>query len=343
MNFTDIGEDLKKEYNSSIFHPLQSFEWGEFRKKAGVRVIRRAEIQKGKVLNGYQFTIHNIPILPFSIGYFPKGDIPSKDLLEDIKNLIKENNIVYVQLEPNVEIGNWKLEIGNSGLRPAFHPLFTKYNFVLDLKKSEDEILKNMHPKTRYNVRLSEKKGVKFEIDNGDKSFKEYLKLTKETTKRQKFYAHNESYHKLMWETLKANNKDEFDSNKLQAHLLKAVYKNKTLVTWVLFTFKDTLYYPYGASSDQYREVMASAGIMWAAIKYGKKLGLSKFDMWGAANVPEPETNDPYFGFHRFKQGFGAEHVEMVGSYDLVINSLNYNLLKIGDKIRWAYLKTKPR
>ena len=108
MNFTDIGEDLKKEYNSSIFHPLQSFEWGEFRKKAGVRVIRRAEIQKGKVLNGYQFTIHNIPILPFSIGYFPKGDIPSKDLLEDIKNLIKENNIVYVQLEPNVEIGNWK-------------------------------------------------------------------------------------------------------------------------------------------------------------------------------------------------------------------------------------------
>lgn len=341
MNFIDIDEDLKKEYNSSVLHPLQSFEWGEFRKKVGVKVIRRAEIQKGKVSNGYQFTIHHAPILPFSIGYFPKGGLPSKEVISDVTNLGREQNLSYIQFEPNIANGQWPM--ANGQFRPSFHPLFTKYNFILDLTKSEDEILKNMHPKTRYNVRLSEKKGVKFEIDNSNQTFETYLKLTEETTRRQKFYAHNENYHKLMWQTLKTNSKDEFDSNKLQAHLLTAVYKNKVLVTWVLFTFKDTLYYPYGASSEEYREVMASSGIMWAAIKYGKKLGLSKFDMWGAANVQQPQVNDPYFGFHRFKQGFGAEHVEMAGSYDLIINNLNYNLLKIGDKIRWAYLKTKPR
>ena len=71
-----------------------------------------------------------------------------------------------------------------------------------------------MHQKTRYNVRLSEKKGVKFEIDNSDKTFKKYLDLTNETTKRQRFYSHDEKYHKLMWETLGNHSNEKFDPNK---------------------------------------------------------------------------------------------------------------------------------
>ncbi|KKQ35574.1 MAG: FemAB family protein [Microgenomates group bacterium GW2011_GWA2_37_6] len=178
------------------------------------------------------------------------------------------------------------------------------------------------------------------------------MKLTKETTKRQKFYAHGEDYHKLMWETLKStivNNQPASPAggssivnfNKLQAHLLKATYNKKILVTYILFTFKDTLYYPYGASSDENREVMASHLTMWEAIKFGKSLGLSKFDMWGAANNPNPKPSDPYHGFHRFKEGFGAELTEFIGSYDLVINPLNYRLLTVADKLRWAYLRVK--
>ena len=88
------------------------------------------------------------------------------------------------------------------GLIPAAHPLFTKYTFVLDLTKSEEELLKNMSQKTRYNIRVAERKGVKVSEDNSDRTFEEYLKLTRETTSRQNFYAHSEKYHRLMWETL---------------------------------------------------------------------------------------------------------------------------------------------
>ena len=86
---------------------------------------------------------------------------------------------------------------------------------------------------------------------------------------------------------------------------------------------------------------MASPGIMWAAIKFGKSMGLKKFDMWGAANIPDPKPSNPYYGFHHFKEGFGPTLTEFVGSFDFVINPLNYRLLTVADKVRWAYLKGK--
>lgn len=190
-----------------------------------------------------------------------------------------------------------------------------------------------MHSKTRYNIKIAEKHGVKIVQDSSDEAFKEYLKLTRETTKRQGFFAHSEKYHKLMWETLKTN-----ADGKLSAHLFLAKYKNEVLVAWILFIFKDTLYYPYGASSSKFRETMASNLMMWEAIKFGKKLGLKKFDMWGSLG-PEPSVKDPWYGFHRFKEGYGPKLVEFVGSYDLVINKPIYKLYKIADKIRWTLLK----
>ena len=338
MIFSDITEDYSKIFNESVNHPLQTFEWGQFREKTGVKVLRRAQIEKGKAINPYQITIHQTPGFPYLIGYFPKGELPSKELLEDLKKIGKEKKLSFIQLEPNAQTGQSSL-VGV--LRKSFHPLFTKYTFIIDLAQSEEELLAKMKQKTRYNVRLSEKRGVKFVIDNTDKAFSAYLKLTKDTTDRQKFYAHSQDYHNKMWGTLRADSNDTFNPKKLQAHLLTASLNKKILATWILFTFKDTLYYPYGASSDENREVMASTGIAWAAIKYGKNLGLRKFDMWGAANVPDPKPDDPYFGFHHFKEGFGATLTEFIGSYDLIINPLNYRLLTMADKIRWAYLKAR--
>ncbi len=334
MNFDNIDEKSKELYNSSVAHPLQVYEWGEFRKKTGVEVLRRGQISKKEVINPYQITLHKTPSFPYLIGYFPKGQLPSNELISELKQIGEEKKISFIQLEPNVQFSQ-SLTIDQE-LKRSFHSLFTKYTFMLDLTKNEDELLKNMHQKTRYNIKVSQKHGVEIKIDNSDKAFESYIKLTEETTKRQKFYAHGQAYHRLMWETL---GNQKYDANKLIAHLLTARYKQKTLTTYILFTFKDTLYYPYGASSDEYRETMASTGAMWEAIRFGKNLGLTKFDMWGAANVADPKPNNPYFGFHRFKQGFGATLTEFVGSFDLVINPLNYRLLSVADKIRWAYLK----
>jgi lipid II:glycine glycyltransferase (peptidoglycan interpeptide bridge formation enzyme) len=315
-------------------HPLQALEWGDFRKKTGVKVIKTDNLQ---------LTIHPIPRTKYTIGYLPKGPMPTKQMLVELGKMGKNEKCIFIQLEPNVEnADNLKTKLKSLGLVSSAHPLFTNYTFVLDLTKSEEELLKNMHPKTRYNIRVAEKKGVKVTEDNSDKAFEEYLKLTKATTQRQAFYAHSENYHRLMWETLRSQKSEVRSQNdeKLTAHLLKATYNNETLVTWILFVLDDTLYYPYGASSSEHREVMASNLMMWEAIKFGKKMGLKKFDMWGSLG-PDPDAKDPWYGFHRFKQGYGGKLTEFVGSYDFVIDKKMYLAYKLLNKIRWAVLRLR--
>lgn len=331
--------------NASANHPLQSYEWGEFRKKTNVKVIRE----------GFQITIHPMPHTPWTIGYFPKGDIPNEEMIGKLKEIGKEENCIFIQLEPNALVDNKKQMVNDRWkIVPSAHPLFTKYTFILDLTKSEDELLKNMHPKTRYNIKVAQKHGVEVIEDNSDAAFETYLNLTHETTKRQKFYAHDESYHRLMWQTLGIRNQELgirnkkshnsysiiHNSNKLTAHLLIARYKDEPLVAWILFVYKDTIYYPYGASSSLHKETMASNLMMWEAIKFGKKRGLKKFDMWGALG-PNPDKHDPWYGFHRFKEGYGPKHVEYIGSYDLIINPFLYDIYKIVDKLRWTILRLK--
>jgi len=152
-------------------HPLQSELWGEFREKTGVKVVRK---------NDLQVTIHPIPYTNFKIGYFPKGSKINQKMLNDLLEIGKTNNCIFIQIEPNVEKSNAE-KYNFKNLYKSAHPIFTKYNFVLDLTKSEEELLKNMNQKTRYNIRLAQKKGVEIIEDNSDKAFEEYLKLTKET------------------------------------------------------------------------------------------------------------------------------------------------------------------
>lgn len=315
--------------NSFSAHPMQSAQWAEFRKKTGIETVE---------IDNIRMTIHPIPHTQWNIGYIPKGPFPTKEIVLKLKEIGKQKKCIFIQLEPNIEnISDFKFQILNLGFQPAAHPLFTTYTFILDLTKSEEELLKAMHSKTRYNIKVAQKHGVKIIEDNSDKAFTEYYKLTEETTKRQGFYAHTKKYHHLMWTTLKS---EKNDPNKLTAHLLLAKYNNQTLAAWILFVYKDTLYYPYGSSSSLHREVMASNLMMWEAIKFGRKLGLKKFDMWGSLSN-NPDKNDPWYGFHRFKEGYGPRHVEFVGSFDLVINPMLYNIYKILDKIRWFVLKLK--
>jgi lipid II:glycine glycyltransferase (peptidoglycan interpeptide bridge formation enzyme) len=338
MDFIDITENHKEAYNNSVNHPLQSFEWGEFRKKTGIRVIRRGVISGKKITNAYTMTLHKVPRLPYMIGYLPKGDLPTSEMLEDVKNQALIIKCIYVQLEPNIEldkVSSFKFQV-SSFMKHSFHPLFTKYSFILDLKPAEENLLKNMHSKTRYNIRVAQKHGVKIIEDISQKGFDTFLKLYEETTTRQRFYSHTPNYHKTMWEVFKDSRSG------MGYHLLHARYKNKTLASWVLFSFKDALYYPYGASSREHRETMASNLIMWESILLGKKLKLESFDMWGALG-PEPDTSDPWHGFHKFKQGYGAKLVEFVGSYDFIISPKMYEAVKVADKLRWGLLKLKKR
>jgi lipid II:glycine glycyltransferase (peptidoglycan interpeptide bridge formation enzyme) len=199
--------------------------------------------------------------------------------------------------------------------------VFTPTTFQIDLTPSEENLMKSFSSKTRYNIRVAQRNGVVVKEDNSDKAFERYLELTRETIERQGFYAHTEHYHRLMWEVLRNAN---------IAHLMTATYQDEIITTWIIFVWKDFLYYPYGASTQKDKNVMANNLMMWEAIKFGKKLGLTTFDLWGREEGK---------GFTKFKEGYNPKVIEFLGTWDLVINKPMYKLYKIGEKLRWHTLK----
>jgi lipid II:glycine glycyltransferase (peptidoglycan interpeptide bridge formation enzyme) len=341
MIVREVQENEKDKFNAVAVHPLQIWEWGEFRKKAGNEVARLASFDGNRLTEAYQMTVHSLPVGGQNIMVFERGPAPTPEMLNALAKYGRERNTVFIKLEPNVAkiSGSDSLDFQKSekilisnGAVPG-RTIFAHYSFQVDLTKSEDELLAKMYPKTRYNVRLAEKHGVTVTEDDSQENWEAYWKLTEETTKRQVFYAHNRHYHELLWDTLKPTG---------IVHLLKAVYQGQTLSTWMLFLFGDVLYYPYGAWSGEHKEVMANNLMMWEAMRWGKTHGAKKFDLWGAAGPTTP-PDDPWWGFTKFKEGYGGDLVEFVGSYDLVVNHPMYSLYNMADKLRWKYLRLRKR
>jgi lipid II:glycine glycyltransferase (peptidoglycan interpeptide bridge formation enzyme) len=339
-----IREPLEVErdkFDAVATHPMQSWAWGEFRKATGVEVVRLALFDGPKLTKSFQITIHTVPKLNFKIGYFPKGSVPDEAQIYALKTASEQHKLIFIKNEPNFYAPNGtsseQLQLARKFLEANLHksgrPMFTPYSFVLDINKSEDELLKNMKDKTRYNIRVAQKHGVQIIEDNSESSFEEYLKLLKETTKRQEFYAHTADYHRKMWTAMREAG---------IAHLLKAVYQGQTLGIWILFIFNKVLYYPYGASSRENRQVMANNLLAWEAIKFGQKYGCKLFDMWGSLG-PNPDQNDPWYGFHRFKEGYGGNLMEFVGSYDYITDPQKYQIYRLVDNWRWKFLKFRAK
>ena len=292
-------------------HPLQSKEWSEFRKEWGNDV---SLTKLGLII------FSKIPYTKYTVGTYIRGKTPNKTSLLELKRIGQHKKAIFIKIEPN-QLKTTRLvdELEKLGLVTGKR-LFTPTSFWINLEMSEDDLLKSFSSKTRYNIRLAQKHGVEVKIDNSDEAFNKYLELTQETNKRQGFYSHTPRYHKLMWKHLKGK----------VANLLVARYKGEIVSTWILFNNKDFLYYPYGASTDRHKEVMANNLMMWEAIKFGKKLKLKTFDLWGREEGK---------GFTKFKEGYNPKVVEFVGSWDLVISKPLYTLYIFVDKIRWFLLK----
>jgi len=342
MLIREVRLEEKQAFNKVVTHPLQSWEWGDFREKTGVKVVRLGQFEGQNLTAGYQITFHKIPKFDLTVGYLPKSEMPTKKFFEALKTLGQQEKAIFIKLEPNVgapinpksELSLAKKKLIDFILSQGCvygRPQFTKYTFQIDLSENEEKLLAQMKSKTRYNTRLAKRKGVQVSENNSDEAFEVYLDLTFETTKRQKFYAHTREYHRKMWQTLRPAG---------MAHLLTAKYKSKVLAAWILFEFNKVLYYPYGASSSEHREVMASNLMMWEAIRLGKRLDCKTFDMWGCLG-PEPDKRDPWLGFHRFKSGYGPTLVEFLGTFDFIIDQPKYKLYKIAENLRWKYLRLK--
>lgn len=320
-----------EEFDRGAPHPVQSYAWGEFRKNNGIPVFRFMDSGKS-----YTVTFHRLPFLPYSIGILTQCHLPNKVVLDYLKKIAGEYKALFIKIEPYFyktqndlsKLHYYDTFFTQQGLRVG-KPLYPQYSFVIDLSRSEEELFAALKSKTRYNVRLSLKKGVQTSITSDDDSFEEYLALLSETTQRQAFYAHTESYQRNMWRWMKSAQ---------IAYLAKATYQKKPLACFVLFLFNDRLYYPYGASTRDFKEFMAPQLLMWEAMRFGKKKQARELEMWGSLGLA-PIPSHPWYGFHRFKEGFGGAHVQLLGAYDLIIHPFGYFLYTFLDIFRWFWLK----
>jgi len=340
MLLRPIQEQERSQYDAIVQHPLQSWAWGEFRKKTGVAVERVGFFENGVLVKAFQVFFHSIPHFNLTAGYLPKAEMPDEEQLTALHQLGKKHNALFVKLEPNIA-----QKVGSQSAHSAIvdfllargcvegKSLFTKYTFQLDTAHSEEDLFSNLNSKTRYNVNLAFKKGVKIVENTTEQGMEQYLEILAETTQRQGFYAHGPEYFRTMWQSFGQTG---------MMRIFNAVYEDQILVSWVMFIFNGKMYYPYGASRSIHREVMASNLMMWEMIRLAQSLNCNSFDMWGSLG-PEPDEKDPWFGFHRFKKGFGGDLVEFLGTYDLVLNPQMYSLYRIAEDWRWKLLRLKTK
>lgn len=326
----------KDEWNNVVGHPMQSWEWGEMRKVMGIGVMRVGVFKKDKLIEAYQLTVHNLPIRQLAgkrqVAYIPRSIWPSEQVLDFLYEWGKENKIIFIKLEPYEDMSNVKNQMSKPQLKTqnfirSSHQLFPDWTIILDINEPEEKLLKDMKSKTRYNIRLAQKKGVVVKEMTNKDGFEIFWKLYSETMKRQKYFGHDYRYHKTVFENLK---------NKI-AYIFVAYLQAQPLAAYELFIFKDRAYYPYGGSSLEQKQVMAPNLLMWEALRFAKTKGAKYFDMWGAS-APAASEKDIYAGFTRFKEGYGGRYLEFAGSYDLIINSNFYTLYSLLYKLRRVML-----
>lgn len=345
MQIIEFLENQKEEYNRFVMENetgsfLQSWEWGDWQSALGRMVIKlKLKVESGETVGVMQLIKMPLPLGKWYL-YAPYG--PVLDLrfkIEDLRFLIQElknkfPNAVFIRIEPK-RVFNFQL--------PAFSsPIYKSANIqpgktlVIDLTKTEDQLLSEMHHKTRYNIKVAQKHGVgiqdEFTITNGHGLFfDEALQLISNTSIRQGFKTYTSEYYKKMVDFFTLHNREQ-----VKLHIYKAVYQNSVLATAFMVDFGFTRTFLFGGSSENYKNVMAPYLLHWKAMQDAKALGLTKYDFWG---IETSSGATP--GFVRFKLGFAPQldsgsargEKEYGGGHDVVINALLYKLYLVIRKI----------
>ncbi len=298
-------------------HFLNSIYWKKVKEALGNKVYDA---------DGTWFQTTKLPKLNKYIGYIPRADLTKIDLNEICKKA-KEENCVYVSIDPD----NLKSEINENQLSTINHQLTTRKGrptqlqatIIMDLTKREEELLSAMKQKHRYNIKIAKKNNVEIKIDNSKESVETFVKLHEETVTRQEYNDRDSSYIKKVWEVLNEIQvlHPDFESHIPETFIATAYFEGKPLASWFLIGFGDTLYYPYGGSSEENKNVMATYLLVWEVIKFGQQKGYKKLDLMGVL----PDKSD---GYSRFKVGFGGEEVVYADTVDIVIDPLMYKLVK---------------
>ena len=206
---------------------------------------------------------------------------------------------------------------------------------ILDITADEEEILSGMKSKTRYNIRLSARKGVTVR-QYGVEALDEWFDIYTETAERDKIALHRKEYYKKLFTLAE----DEKDSPDLRIYM--AEVESENIAGIITSFYRGEAVYLYGASLNKKRETMPAYSLQWKALIDAKKEGCSSYDFFGIPPADDP--SHPMHGLYRFKTGFGGRIIHRYGCYDYPFNSFLYSFYKTAETARnYYYKKIKKR
>jgi lipid II:glycine glycyltransferase (peptidoglycan interpeptide bridge formation enzyme) len=265
--------------------------------------------------------------------YCPKGpnldwkDVPLRvQVLDDLQKFARQQGAIFLKLDPDVVLGTGipgtetemaepggeavRTDLSRRGWQYSDEQIQFKNTVLLDAAASEEEMLARMKQKTRYNVRLAEKKGVTVRVGD-EKDWPMLYKMYAETSIRDGFVIRDEGYYRTVWSLFKG-----------MAEPLIAEVDGEPVAAVFLFTFAGRAYYVYGMSRETHRDRMPNYLLQWEAMKWAKARGCNIYDLWGAPD--EFDESDGMWGVFRFKEGLGGQVVRTLGAWDFVPNPLWY-------------------
>ena len=200
---------------------------------------------------------------------------------------------------------------------------------VVDISRHEQEILMSMRPKTRYNIRLAERKGVQVTVVDRSRLGIWYA-LYRETARRDRITIHSLPYYRRLFSALNGNGR-----NSPKVELMLAKYGGRYISGIIVAYYGHGATYLYGASSNRNRNVMAPYLLQWTAMRRAQEIGCQRYDLFGI-----PLTDDPSHamaGLYRFKIGFGGHIVERAGCWDWITRPAIAHVTRGIERARHVY------
>ncbi len=327
-------------------HVLQSWEWGSFKGRHGWAPERLAfkDANTAEVVAAAQVLIRHARRLPFSILYVPKGpllDYGNRPLrlavLEALAAYGRERKAALIKIDPDVVLGTGIpgefdemadplgegvcADLRAGGWRFSGSQIQFRNTVQIDLTQGEDALLAAMKQKTRYNVRLAGRKGVRVRLGELE-DLEALFQLYAETAERDEFLIRPLDYYRDAWGAFIAAG---------MARPLIAEHQGEPLAAVILFCCGERVWYMYGASRSEHRNLMPNHLLQWEAIRWAKSHGYVIYDLWGAPEVFE--ESDPLWGVWRFKAGLGGRVVRHIGAWDFPLSRGRY----------WLFTTAVPR
>lgn len=322
--------DLQKRFN---LHPLQSFAWGEL-KRPGWQPVRLCLLQDDKPVWAITILKKKMPFIGGNLGYIPRGFGTDKmnslgDLLETVKQYGKTLGLAFLIVDPDISLGKGSANLNivkdlnekflNVGFKQKGTQIQPSRTVVLDLRKSEDELISAMRPKHRQYIRKAEKNGIRIKEGKGD-DIDTIGEIIEQIGRENKYVFHNRDYYRKAYEL--------FSSEK-NAAILLALSGEKIVGGYLLIFNEKNVFEMYGGCTREGNSLLASYLLKWESIKYSKKLGKQFYDQWGA--------EFRYPGLVQFKEGFGGIVLEFPSEYVYVYNKgafFSYRIVDYLNKFR---------